>query len=358
MTLLITYILLALGISFICSLLEATLLTLTPASIANAKQNGAKWARRMEEYKADIDRPLSAILTLNTIAHTMGAAGAGAEYARLYGNTGEAIFAAFLTLAILVFTEIVPKTFGARFALQLAGLAAPLLHVMIVGLKPLVWGSKQITRLIAPKGAHDSSLHREELLAMARMGEESGSLGARESQFVQNLIQLHVMKTWDIMTPRPVIFALPESTLLIDFVQMIEDKPFTRIPVYRSTRDEVTGFVIRGEALLAHLKDADDTGTLAMVARPIAVTPEDTPVDELFQRFVAERHQLMLVTDEFGTTVGLVTMEDVIETIFGFEIMDEQDKVPDMQSYARNLWQERARKMGLQLPESAAVPAE
>jgi CBS domain containing-hemolysin-like protein len=190
------------------------------------------------------------------------------------------------------------------------------------------------------------------------MGEESGSLGARESQFVQNLIQLHVMKTWDIMTPRPVIFALPESTLLIDFVQMIEDKPFTRIPVYRSTRDEVTGFVIRGEALLAHLKDADDTGTLAMVARPIAVTPEDTPVDELFQRFVAERHQLMLVTDEFETTVGLVTMEDVIETIFGFEIMDEQDKVPDMQSYARNLWQERARKMGLQLPESAAVPAE
>jgi len=358
MTLLITYILIALGISFICSLLEASLLTLTPASIANAKQNGARWAARMEGYKADIDRPLSAILTLNTIAHTMGAAGAGAEYARLYGNTGEAIFAAILTLAILVFTEIVPKTFGARYALQLAGVAVPILELMIFVLGPLVWGSKQITRLIAPKGVHDSSIHRDELMAMARLGEESGSLGARESQFVQNLIQLHAMKTWDIMTPRPVIFALPESTMLIDFVELIEDKPFTRIPVYRNTRDEMVGFVIRGEALLAHLKDADDTGTLACVTRPIAVTPEETPVDELFQRFVAERHQLMLVIDEFGTTIGLVTMEDVIETIFGFEIMDEKDKVPDMQSYARHLWQERARKMGLQLPETAVGPAE
>jgi CBS domain containing-hemolysin-like protein len=358
MTLLITYILIALGISFICSLLEASLLTLTPASIANAKQNGARWAARMEEYKTDIDRPLSAILTLNTIAHTMGAAGAGAEYARLYGNTGEAVFAAFLTLAILVFTEIVPKTFGARYAVQLAGIAVPILRLMIFVLGPLVWGSKQITRLIAPKGAHDSSIHRDELLAMARLGEESGSLGARESQFVHNLIQLHAMKTWDIMTPRPVIFALPESTMLIDFVQLIEDKPFTRIPVYRNTRDEMVGFVIRGEALLAHLKDADDTGTLACVMRPIAVTPEETPVDELFQRFVAERHQVMLVIDEFGTTVGLVTMEDVIETIFGFEIMDEKDKVPDMQLYARHLWQERARKMGLQLSETMGEPAD
>lgn len=309
----------------------------------------------MEEYKEDIDRPLSAILTLNTIAHTMGAAGAGAEYARLYGNTGEAIFAAMLTLAILVFTEIVPKTMGARFAIQLAGPAAKTLHVMIIGLKPLVWGSKQITRMIAPKASHDNAVHREELLAMARIGEASGSLGARESQFVHNLIQLHAMKTWDIMTPHPVIFALPESTSLVDFVQLIDDKPFTRIPVFRSNRDEVAGFVIRGEALLAHLKDADDTGTLAAVTRPIAVTPKETPVDLLFQRFVAERHQIMLVIDEFGTTVGLVSFEDVIETIFGFEIMDEKDKVADMQSYARGLWQERARKMGLSLSESGAA---
>jgi CBS domain containing-hemolysin-like protein len=350
MTLLITYILLALGVSFICSLLEATLLTLTPASISSAKQNGLGWAARMEILKTDIDRPLSAILTLNTIAHTMGAAGAGAEYARISGNTGEAIFAGILTLAILVFTEIIPKTIGARFALQLAGPASVLLVCMITMLKPLVWGSQQITRLITPKGVADHSVHRDEILAMARLGEESGSLGQRESQFVQNLIQLHAMKAWDIMTPRPVIFALPQATPLLEFVKLIEDKPFTRIPVYKSNRDEMVGFVIRGDALLAHLKDADDTGTLADVTRPLAVTQEFTPVDALFQRFIAERHQIILVIDEFGTTVGIISFEDIIETIFGFEIMDEKDKVADLQLHARNLWHERARKMGIELP--------
>ena len=351
MTLLISYILLALGVSFICSILEATLLTLTPAAISSAKQNGHRWGDRMEALKTDIDRPLSAILTLNTIAHTMGAAGAGAEYARLSGNVGEAIFAGVLTLAILIFTEIIPKTIGARYAYTLAGPASVLLVFMITVLKPLVWGSQQITRLFTPKGAADPSVHREELLAMARIGEESGSLGQRESQFVQNLIQLHAMKAWDIMTPRPVIFALPQTTLLVDFVKLVEDKPFTRIPVYKGTRDEMVGFVIRGEVLLAHLKDADDTGTLAEVTRPLAVTQEYISVDVLFQRFIAERHQIMLVSDEFGTTVGLVSFEDIIETIFGFEIMDEKDKVADLQLHARNLWHERARRMGIELPE-------
>jgi CBS domain containing-hemolysin-like protein len=351
MTLLVFYILLALGVSFVCSILEACLLTITPSAVSSAKQNGAKWAARMEMLKTDIDRPLSAILTLNTIAHTMGAAGAGAEYARISGNTGEAIFAGILTLAILVFTEIIPKTIGATFANQLAAPASVLLVFLISALKPLVWASQQITRLIAPKGQMNPAFQREELLAMARMGAESGSLGARESQFVHNLIQLHAMRTWDIMTPRPVIFALPQGMKLIDSVKLIEDKPFTRIPVYKGNRDEMTGFVIRGEVLLAHLKDDDDTGTLADVTRPLAVTPEHTPVDQLFQRFVAERHQIMLVTDEFGTTVGLVTFEDVIETIFGFEIMDEKDKVADLQLHARNLWHERARRMGIELPE-------
>ncbi len=353
MTLLIVYILLALGVSFICSLLEATLLTLSPAAISSAKQNGRAWAGRMEALKADIDRPLSAILTLNTIAHTMGAAGAGAEYARISGSTGEAIFAGVLTLAILVFTEIIPKTIGARFSLPLAGPASVILVFFIAALRPVVWALQQITRLFTPKGAVNPALHRDEMLAMARLGEESGSLGQSESQFVQNLIQLHAMKASDIMTPRPVIFALPQSTPLIEFVKLIEEKPFTRIPVFKSTRDEMVGFVIRGEALLAHLKDADDTGTLADVTRPLAVTQEFTPVDRLFKRFIAERHQIMLVSDEFGTTMGLVSFEDIIETIFGFEIMDEKDKVPDLQLYARNLWHERARKMGIDLPESA-----
>ncbi len=151
MTLLITYILVALAVSFVCSLLEASLLTITPSAINSAKQKGLGWASRMEALKADIDRPISAILTLNTIAHTMGAAGAGAQYASLYGNTGEAIFAGGLTLAILLLTEIIPKTLGVRFAVQLAGISSVILPIMITGLAPLVWVSRQITRFIAPR---------------------------------------------------------------------------------------------------------------------------------------------------------------------------------------------------------------
>jgi CBS domain containing-hemolysin-like protein len=357
MSLLFFYVALALGVSFLCSILEATLLTLTPSTVSSAKQKGLAWAPRMEALKADIDRPLSAILTLNTIAHTMGAAGAGAEYGRISGNTGEAIFAGVLTLAILIFTEIIPKTIGAKFAPQLAGPTSAILPVLITLLMPLVWASQKLTRLIARREAMDTSVQRDELLAMARLGEESGSLGKRESLFVQNLIQLHAMKVWDIMTPRPVIFALPQSTRLVDCVRLIEEKPFTRIPVYKTSRDDIVGFVIRGEALLAHLKDEDDTGTLESITRPIGVTPEYVPVDGLFQRFISERHQIMIVADEFGTTVGLVTFEDIIETIFGFEIMDEKDKVADLQLHARNLWHERAKRMGIELTEEdPAIP--
>ena len=350
MTLLISYIAIALVVSFLCSLLEATLLTLTPASVSRAKQNGLPWGEKMEKLKADIDRPLTAILTLNTIAHTMGAAGAGAQYAEISGNKGEAIFAAALTLAILVFTEIIPKTIGARFSNGLAPLTTALLPLMITGLKPLVIASKLLTNLITPKNVETNfSEQRDELLAMARIGEESGSLRARESRFVHNLIQLNAMRVSDIMTPRPVIFSLPKSTPLTEFAALIEDKPFTRIPVYDKGTDDFTGFVIRGDALIAHLKDHYDTGSLSDVTLPIAVTPEYVTVDKLFQRFIAERHHIMLVTDEFGTTIGLVTLEDIIETIFGFEILDETDRIPDLRQQARNLWLDRAKKMGIEI---------
>jgi CBS domain containing-hemolysin-like protein len=354
MELLVFYVALALGVSFLCSILEATLLSLSPTSIEAASRAGKRWGVRMEALKGDINQPLSAILALNTIANTMGAAGAGAEYARISGNTGQAVFAGALTLAILLLAEIIPKTLGATYAVRLAPAASVMIVFLMRALGPLVWLSRKVTAMVVTASPADPAAHREELLALARMGEESGSLGERESRFVHNLMQLNAMHAGDIMTPRPVIFALPESTLLIDFVRLIEDKPFTRIPVFRETLDDISGFVIRGEALLAHLKDDDDSGALAQIARPMAVTPEHGTVDLLFQRFIAERHQIMIVADEFGTTVGLVSFEDVIETIFGIEIMDEQDKVADWQSYARELWHERARRMGLVLPDERA----
>ncbi len=351
MLLLIGYVLVALVVSLVCSLLEASLLSITPSAINTAKQQGRHWAAVMESYKTNIDRPLSAILTLNTIAHTMGAAGAGAQYARVYGNTGEAIFAGFLTLAILIFTEIIPKTLGSRYAVQLAGFTAVMLPIMITGLAPLVWLCRQITRLITPKGQETPPLHREDLLAMTRLGEEAGQLDKSESVFVHNLMQLHSTKVSDIMTPWTVVFSLPETTLLTEFTEVIEEKPFTRIPIYHDNPDDIVGFAIRGEALLAHLKDTDDTGTLADVKRPLAITIEHSPVDAVFRRLIAERNQILLVVDEFGTTVGLVSFEDVIETIFGIEILDEKDSVADLQQHARNLWRERARKMGIAISD-------
>jgi CBS domain containing-hemolysin-like protein len=352
MTLLITYILVALVFSFICSLLEASLLTITPTSVSRAVQDGKPWGLKMQHLKEDIDRPLSAILTLNTIAHTMGAAGAGAQWAKITGNQWEAVFAGCLTVAILVFTEIIPKTIGARFANPLAPFTSSFLIFLTTALKPLVLVSKSITSMITTREEeHDHSAHRDELLAMARIGEDSGSLKARESLFVHNLIQLHAMKVSAIMTPRPVIFSLPQTTLLIDFAALIENKPFTRIPIYDQGTDDFTGFIIRGDALIAHLKDHYDTGILADVLLPIAITPEYTPVDALFQRFIAERHHIMLVTNEFGTTVGLVTLEDIIETIFGIEILDETDHHPDLQDHARSLWHARAKKMGIDIED-------
>lgn len=344
MTLLFTYVAIALAVSFLCSLLEASLLTMTPSAIQSAKGRGAKWAGRLEALKEDVERPLAAILTLNTVAHTMGAAGAGAEYARVFGNGTEAIFAAGLTVAVLIFTEIIPKTIGARYAVALAPFTAWLLPLMIVLLAPLVWFSQQITRLITFGRSPDAPQHREELLAVAHLGKESGQLHQRETQFLHNMLQLDAVTTADIMTPRSVIFSLPMATATADFVHEIDGKPYTRIPVYPENPDDIAGFVIRGEVLMRHIKSPVDT--LEPMLRPMATTLDIVTVDRLFQRFISQHHHIMLVVDEYGSTLGIVTLEDVLETVFGFEIVDEVDKIPDLQQYARDLWLERAKRIG------------
>lgn len=355
MFLLIFYILLALVVSFLCSLLESTLLTVTPSSVEAAKSKGAKWGERMEALKGDIDRPLSAILTLNTIAHTMGAAGAGAEYARLFGNAYEAVFAGMLTLAILIVTEIIPKSLGAHFAPQLAGPVSWLLPWLVRLLAPLVWMSHRITRLITFGKARQLPHHREELLAVARLGERSGELRAEERTIVKNLMNLGEARVRDIMTPRTVVFSLPQDTLLTAFPGVVSSKPFSRIPIYDGNPDEVTGFVLRTDALLALHQNPEAEATLATVRRPLEMVHQHLELDRLFQRFIKNRHQIMLVMDERGSVVGLVTLEDVVETIFGFEIMDEHDKVADLQDYARRLWKERAARMGLKTDDAGVV---
>ncbi|MEO0796205.1 MAG: hemolysin family protein [Verrucomicrobiota bacterium] len=346
MELLIVYVLIALVFSFLCSLLEATLLTISPSKVESAKSGGLPWGKRMERLKDDIDRPLSAILTLNTIAHTMGAAGAGAQYARVFGNVGESIFAAILTLLILICTEIIPKTLGARYAQFFAPFVSWFLPGLIGLLSPLVWFSKKITRLITRGDATVAHTDRDELMAMANLGEEEGVIDQHQKSVFQNILMLDSVKVQDIMTPRPVVFMLSEDTTGSEFVQLTQDKPFTRIPIYGKTRDEVAGFVVRAEVLNKKLVSPDEF-TIKELSRPINVTPETEAVDSLFRRLSKEKTHINLVTDDFGSVSGVVTFEDVIETVLGFEIVDETDLHQDLQALARKLWQARAERMGI-----------
>lgn len=349
MTLLVIYVLLALGVSFMCSILEASLLTVTPTQVQAGKAEDHRWAHVYETLKEDIDRPLAAILTLNTVAHTMGAAGAGAQYAKVFGYGTEALFAVALTAAVLILTEIIPKTIGARYAVGVAPFVAGVMPFLIKALAPLVWLSQQITRIITRGRPAPLPRHRDELMTVARMGEDSGQLDPGESRVLHNVLQLGEVRAADIMTPRTVVFALPEDTTLDAFVEAVADSPFTRIPVHAdSDRAELTGFVLKGEALMRHIRDGEGraTTTLAELARPIASTLDKMPVDRLFRHLISEGHQILAVVDEYGTVVGIVTLEDVVETVFGFEIVDELDTIEDLGAYARVLWQERARRIG------------
>lgn len=343
MFLLFAYVLLALGVSFLCSLLEATLLTVSAPSIETAKQRGAKWAVTMERLKADIDRPLSAILTLNTFAHTMGAAGAGAQYAKLYGDATGGVFAGILTLAILVFTEIIPKTLGARYSAFFAAPTAWVLPWLERLLGPLVWICRQVTRLITFGKANVGPVHREELIAVANLGERVGEIGKHESAVVRNILQLSQVRVTQIMTPRPVMFTLPRDISFVEFSKRIADQPYSRIPVFGENRDEIVGFVLKSDGLLRCLHTPD--GKLEEIMLPIAATPDQIGVDHLFERMLREGRHMLMVHDEFGAIVGLVTLEDVLETVIGLEILDETDREADLRKVARDKWRSQLSRM-------------
>lgn len=346
MELLILYVGVALGFSFLCSLLEATLLTITPSQLQTAKSAGKRWAECLQRLKKNIDKPLSAILTLNTIAHTMGATGSGAQYAKVYGDTTGGVFAGLLTLAVLILSEIIPKTLGARYTLFFAPFTAAVLPIMQKALHPIVWFCQCITQLITFGRGESEPKHREELLAVARLGEKEGSIKAAESRMVRNMIGLNQVNTSSIMTPRPVIFMLPEAMSLHNFAECAEEHLFSRIPVYADSCEQITGFVLRSDALQACLKDSSQT--LEAIKRHVDFVADLMKVDQLFHHMIDQKLQLAMVQDEYGSTVGLVTLEDVLETLVGVEIVDESDKVVDLQQLSRDLWKKRAKQMGIE----------
>ncbi|MBT8043340.1 MAG: hemolysin family protein [Verrucomicrobiae bacterium] len=359
MGLLIFYILLALGVSFLCSILEAVLLSITPGFVQHELSSGKKYAKRLALMKQNVDEPLSAILTLNTIAHTMGAAGAGAQWKVLYDDTGEALFAAGLTLLVLVLSEIIPKTLGAKLWRLLAGPTTHILRVMIWVLTYLPpWPQpilKLITKLLGGHGA-SHGVSRSELAAMAEVGSQSGELEDEESQILQNLFMFKSTKVRDIMTPRTVVYALRQTSTLDEFLTDAMPKPFSRVPVYEKDRDHITGFVLKSDIMSAKLNQLDKNKTLVDYLRPISAVSGEASIYHAFKIMTQQNQHLILVIDEFGGMEGIVTMEDVVETLLGMEIVDEADRNEDMQVLARHLWQQRAKKMGISIESTAEKP--
>lgn len=345
MTLLLLYVALAVGVSFLCSIMEAVLLSVTPSYIAALEDEDAAAGGRIRELKADIDRPLAAILTLNTFAHTLGAAGAGAQATIVFGSAWIGAFSVVLTLIILVASEIIPKTLGAVYWRQLATPVARLLEPTIWILYPLVVVSQALTQLLA-RGDKQARVSRAELAALARLGVEEGVFEKRESRILQSLFRFNELTARDVMTPRTVMVAFPKDTPL----QEIADReiPFSRIPLFERDRDRdhITGFVLKSD-LLEALADDRHGATAGELERPILTVQDTLPLPRLFDRLMEEQEHIAIVVGEYGGTAGLATIEDVVETLLGMEIVDEADTEHDMQAAARAQWRERAARLGL-----------
>ncbi|SHL20209.1 Hemolysin, contains CBS domains [Desulfatibacillum alkenivorans DSM 16219] len=344
--LLVLYVLLALVFSFMCSVAEAVLLSVTPSFIAGLEEKAPKRAALLKKLKQeDVDRSLAAILTLNTIAHTVGAIGSGAKATAVFGSGWFGVFSAVMTLMILFFSEIIPKTLGAVYWRSLSGLTAKFVSALIFCLYPLILISEQLTKVIA-RNADIHVFSREEFIAMAGMGEESGHINERESRIIRNLFRLEFLKAEDIMTPRMVISALPNRLTIAQALERCGDAPFSRLPVYGESVDDITGFVLKDDLLLAMAKGQVDV-SLESLKREMPVVAKDAPLSNLLELFLDKRQHIALVAGTYGGTKGLVTLEDVVETLLGMEIMDEMDEVKDMQALARKQWSKRAEAMGL-----------
>ncbi|MCL7985114.1 MAG: hemolysin family protein [marine benthic group bacterium] len=348
MTLLLLYVALALGVSFLCSIMEAVLLSVPPSYVARLEAEGSVTGRRLAKLKAEVDRPLAAILSLNTIAHTVGAAGAGAQAAVVFGSAWFGVFSAILTFLILVLSEIVPKTLGALYWRALVPWVVRLLVPVMLMMWPLVMLSRGITWLIA-RGEEAPIVERAEIAALAELGAREGVLRAGESRIVRNLFRFGQIRAEDIMTPRTVLVALPEDETTESALHREELLRFSRLPVYSGSLDNVTGFVLKSDVLLQAARSAGrgQEVKLSELRRPLLTVPESLPLPELFDRLMADGAHLARVVDEFGGTAGLVTMEDVFETLIGLEIVDEVDTVEDMREHARQEWLRRARRLGL-----------
>lgn len=351
MGILILFFFVAISISFLCSIWEAVLLSITPSYASLVNKEKPAIGRLLSKFKDDIDRPLSAILTLNTIAHTSGAMGVGVQAGKIFGETQlnlyffeisyESLIAGLMTLAILILSEIIPKTIGASYWKRLTPFTVRSLRVLMFILTPFVWLSMRITNRIKKDGKK-SVFSRADMAAMADAGVKSGAIDNDEKSIIQNLLKLETIHVRSIMTPRTVVSIVDENQTLGELYEKHNPFQFSRIPVYREKSNNVTGFILK-DSILENIAADKFSKKVIEIKRKVLFTEPDATVASVFDILVAKKEHMAMVADEFGTIVGLVSIEDIIETLFGFEIVDESDKVADLQELARKKW-EQARK--------------
>ena len=355
MGLLLLYLFGTMAISFLCSVLEATLMSTPISYITLREEEGYKPASQFKKFKTESSRPIAAILSLNTIANTIGAAGVGRQATILFGSVWFGVITAIVTVLILVFSEIIPKTIGTSYWKKLMGFATAALKVLVFIMFPIVFLVEKLTKLIAPKDA-EVSVSRDELAAMAGVAEEEGDLEQDESTIIQNLINMDEVTAYDVMTPRVVSAIAPESMTLREFHHDERYQHHSRIPVYSDNDEYITGYILRMEALQLMADDKFDR-TLGSIKRDIPSFSEDKPLDEIWDEMLAKDEQIAVVINEYGSFQGILTLEDVIETLLGSEIVDEQDTVRDMQQLARDRWTRTQRHAAALAAKKAANPA-
>lgn len=329
----------ALAISFLCSVLEATLMSTPLSYITMREDEGYRPAAKFKEFKQNSSRPIAAILSLNTIANTIGAAGVGRQATLLFGSGWFGLVSAVTTILILVFAEIIPKTIATTHWKGLMGFATRGISVLVVLLYPVVVSLEWVARLITPKEP-DSTVSREEVSAIANVAEEEEVLDEDENTVIQNIINMDDIPAEEAMTPRVVASIAPESMTVKEFYSRAEYRNHSRIPVYADNDDYITGYILRVDALQLLADDKFDA-TLGSIRRNVELFPEDTPLGKVWDTMLSRNEQIACIIDEYGAFQGILSLEDVIETIFGSEIVDEKDAVADMQALARDRWQKR-----------------
>ena len=335
------YFFIAIGVSFLCSILEAVLLSITVSHIEIVKQDNQNLGNEMQKQKKNIDFSIAAILTLNTFAHTLGAAGVGAEAAKIFGEEYMFYISAFLTILILVFSEIIPKTLGAYYWKSLSGFSTRVIKILIFITYPIIVVMNKITKFITP--LKKETITKEEIIATANIAEENGVLKEKESGMIENLLQLHEVKIRDIYTPRSVLFSVQKQELIDSFTKktildLDKFKEYSRVPVYEENIDDIIGVVISKEYFYEYIENNFEDKS--DIIKPIFSVNENIPISKLIDMFLLKKEHMFVVVDNYGQTKGVVTLEDAVETLLGVEIVDELDTNIDMREVARTKMRE------------------